>query len=627
MTSPLSPLLALLLFCIPAIVLFGRALGHWLDGDSQVRAVLTPAFALAPWLLAIHVVGRFTRSFPVGLVAGTLIIALAGVFLFVQQRKTKFSSKTGQRASRWMWLCAALAALGIAPTALGWAVHDELNQTGHMSLAAQMLNGVYPPRHNTFPSAELNYHYGFDLLVAVTAALTHLRVDKAIDAVTVFCWGWSFCVAWVLGERATGSRGVVIATTLLVGSGLPMLCAKDRPIEFMDLLGGCSIDGIWPNPPLVSYFFQHPWALGIPLALSTILVAHERRCRTIPRFCMIIALLVMLSLSQFTLFATLAPSIAAQEFFSSDIPPKRFLERLFGARFSLFRGILLVIAALVALFFATRIGGFFALAANRHGPTIIVRPQWGVTATFNGSLRWLAASFGFLIPLAFTGIFFVRRIRVLALCLFLGSLLVINTLRIKETWDIVKFATIGAIAAGILAGVTLDRLISIKRRYVGVPLAILLFLVTTGAGFAFPITFGWDAGRLPARTPRTPAALWGPDDEVTTFLRAHMKPGEVMYRAKYAGTYYAVWTGLPQVWTEKHATSFGFTPERVARRERLLRDFPSAPEPYVSESVRWFVLEKTRDPVLWDYADQWIAKRRAREVMKTGGLRVVELLR
>lgn len=626
MTSPLSPLLSLLLFCIPAIVLLGRSLGRWLDGDREVRAALTPAFALVPWLLAIHVIGRFTHSFSRGLVAGTLIAACAGILLFVQQKNTKFPSKNGKPASRWMWFCTALAVLGIAPMALAWAMHDELNQTGHMSLAAQMLNGVYPPRHITFPSDELNYHYGFDLLVAVTASLTRLRVDRAIDAVTIFCWGWTFCVTWVVGRRATGSRGHLIALTLLLGAGIPMLCAKDRAIEFADLLGGCSIEGLWPNPPIVSYFFQHPWTLGMPLVLSTILVLDERRCRTIPRYCMLIGLLVLLSLSQFTLFATFAPSLAAQEFFSSDVPPKRFIERLFGARFSFARGLMLVLVILVSLFFASHLGGFFAPTANHHGPTLVPRPDWGVTTTLKGTFRWIAASFGFVLPLGLIGLFFVSRIRVLLLCLLFGSLLVINTLRIKETWDIVKFATVAAIAAGILAGVTLDRIVSFKKRFVGIPLAILLFLAMTATGLIFSISFGLEVKWIPPQMPRTPLELVGPNDDVATFLRAHMKPGEVVYRSKPASLHYAIWAGLPQVWTEKHARSFGFAPGRIQRRERLFQRLPSAPKYYLAESVRWFVLDTSGDTVLSEHADVWIAEGRAREALKSGRLRVVELL-
>lgn len=627
MNSPLSPLLSLLLLCIPAIFLLGRALGRWLGADSQVRAVLTPAFALVPWLLAIHIVGRLVHSFSRGLVAGTLIAAFAGIGLFIQQKRSKFPGKTGERASWWMWLWTALAAAGIAPMAIFWAMHDELNQTGHMSLAAQMLNGVYPPRHIAFPSDELNYHYGFDLLVATTAALTRLRVDKAIDAVTVFCWGWTFSVAWVLGKRATGSRGLIIATMLLLGGGVPMLCAKDRPVEFSDLLGGCSIDGIWPNPPIVSYFFQHPWTLGLPLAISTVLVVDERRCRAIPRYCMIVALLVMLSLSQFTLFATFAPALAAQEFFSSDIPPKRFLERLLGARFSFVRGLLLVIAVLVALLIASRLGGFFAATANHQGPTLVIRPQFGVTISIKGTLRWLAASFGFVLPLGLIGVFFVPRIRVFVLCLLFGSLFIINTLRIKETWDIVKFATIGAIAVGILAGVTLDRIVSLKKRFVGIPLALVLFLAATASGFIFPIAFGLEYKRIPQQMPRTPPELTGQNNDVATFLRARVKPGEVVYRAKPASLYYAIWAGLPQVWTEKHARSFGFSASRIQRREKLFDVLPSAPEYYLAENVHWFVLDKAWDVVLIEHAEAWIGEGRAREVMQSGRLRVIELLR
>src|SRR4051794_4645955 len=102
---------------------------------------------------------------------------------------------------------------------------------------AEMVNGRYPRWHVEVPQAELNYHYGFDLLVGTMAALTRGRVDRVIDGITILFWGWSFCLAWVMGERVTNSRGVVVATTLLFGGGIPILCAYNRPMVASDVIG------------------------------------------------------------------------------------------------------------------------------------------------------------------------------------------------------------------------------------------------------------------------------------------------------------------------------------------------------------------------------------------------------
>lgn len=625
MTPPISSHFVLLLLLLPAIGLLGRAMANALGCERKVRAVITPALALAPWLLAMHVIGRMTHSFPLGLGIGTSLVAVAGIVFFVIQRKTARLYDRGRPSSPWMWIGAIIAAAILAPTALRWHLHDELNATGHMSLAAQMLNGVYPPRHITFPHAEMNYHYGFDLLVATTSALTRGRVDLVIDAIAILFWGWSFCLAWVLGDRVTNSRGAIVASSVLFAGGVSALCAQNRPPTLTDVIGYCDIGGVWPNPPVASYFFQHPWTLGVPMALATMLVVSDRESRRFPRLCIIALLLAVLSLSQFTLFAALSASVVAQELFSEKLPPGRGLQRFLGGGFSLQGGAQVLLAVLVALFIASRLGGFFSRDTDQHGPTLIV--QLGVTGKFNTTLRWIAASFGFLLPVGLLGLCFVRRIRVLAFCLIAGSLLVINTVRIKETWDIVKFATVGAISLGMMSGVTIDRLFSWKLRFLGRPLAILLFCTTTASGFAYLYLFGSEHKSVPSFFPRTTKPLSGPDAEVADFLRARIKPGELVYRARAMTLPYAYWAGLPQVWTEKHAKTFGFSPLRIHRRDDLFKNLPAGADRYIAEKVRWFVLDPNYDSVLLRHADGWIKTGRAQEVMKAGRLRVVELVR
>lgn len=625
MTPPISSSFVFLLLLLPAIGLLGRAIANALGCERKMRVVITPALALAPWLLTMHVIGRMTHSFPIGLGVGTSLVALLGIVVFIIQRKTTRHYDHGRPPSRWMWVGAVIAAAILAPTALGWHLHDELNATGHMSLAAQMLNGVYPPRHITFPHAEMNYHYGFDLLVATISALTRGRVDLVIDAIAVLFWGWSFCLAWVIGDRVTNSRGGIVASSLLFAGGIPGYCTKSEAPTVSEILGYCDIGGVWPNPPVASYFFQHPWTLGIPMALATVLIVSDRESRRVPRLCAVALLLAMLSLSQFTLFAALSASVVAQELFSAKLPPGRGLQRLLGGGFSLQRGGMLLFAVLVALFVASQLGGFFSRDTDRHGPTLVV--QWGVTGKPNTTWQWMIGSFGFLLPLGLLGLCFVRRIRVLGFCLIAGSLLVINTVRIKETWDIVKFATVGAISLGMLSGVTIDRLFSWKIRFLGRPLAILLFCATTASGFAYLYFFGSNHKSVPSFFPRTTTPLSGADAAVADFLRPRIKPGELVYRARVMTLPYAYWAGLPQVWTEKHAKTFGFSVGRIQRRENLFKKLPAAPEYYLQENVRWFVLDSYYDAALLKHADAWIKNGRATEVMKSGRLRVVELLR
>lgn len=624
LNSPLPLLCSLLLFLLPLVGLLGRSLAHFVSGDRSTRAVLAPAFALAPWLLIIHLLGRISHSFLFALIAGTSLTAIAGLMAFVRQRKSTLTP-TGSSPSRWMYVAAILAATLIAPFAFGRPMHDEIKTTGHMSIAGQILNDIYPPRHLTFPHAELNYHYGFDLLVAVTSALTRLRVDHAIDAVVLLCWAWTFCVAWVIGRRAARARGLMAATVLLFGGGIPILCAPNHVPTVAELIGSCKIDGLWVNPPLSSYFFQHPWTLGLPIALSIILLLGERKTRAIPRLLGVSLLVLMLSLSQFTLFTTLGASIVAQAFFAADGPPKRWLARLLGAPFSPGRGFAMLAAVLVAFLAATQLGGFFARDTDLGGPALVRHA--GVTESFSGTILWITASFGLLLPLGILGLALVPRLRVLGLCLLSGSLLVINTLRVQATWDIVKFATVTAIAASLFAGVLIDRVFSIRRRWLGLPLGIVLLAGSTAAGFAYPILIGLDLKSLPKTLERNVAPLSGADAEVASFLRGRVREGDLVYRAKVMTVYYAIWAGLPQVWLDQHSGAFGFSRARLNRRAKLLQSPPSEIEPYLAEHIRFFVLDPALDGALVRYADAWIAAGRAREIMNSGKLRVVEALR
>src|SRR5262249_21809291 len=124
---------------------------------------------------------------------------------------------------RWMWLSALFVTAYLAPSAIGWSFHDELFVTGHLSMASGIENGIYPPRHLSFPQLELRYHYGFDLLVAAVGSILRLNADRTIDLITLVAWGYSWCLAWAIGERFVGRGwGGGTAAVMLFGGGLPL---------------------------------------------------------------------------------------------------------------------------------------------------------------------------------------------------------------------------------------------------------------------------------------------------------------------------------------------------------------------------------------------------------------------
>src|SRR5262249_2463548 len=137
-------------------------------------------------LITVHAISYLSRSFLIGLWTGILSLALCGIFA------TVFGSDSAEKSqdhaewpSAWLWIGALGATSLMALAAIGWYFHDELFIVGHMSIVAEIQNNFYPPQNLAFAEFELRYHYGFALLTAIVTALFRLRIDVAIDFVTL----------------------------------------------------------------------------------------------------------------------------------------------------------------------------------------------------------------------------------------------------------------------------------------------------------------------------------------------------------------------------------------------------------------------------------------------------------
>ncbi|MGA9925355.1 MAG: hypothetical protein WBQ29_18315, partial [Isosphaeraceae bacterium] len=216
-----------------------------------------------------------------------------------------------------MVLSALAATAIIAPMTLSWAFHDEQLYTGHTGIIAQLQNDHYPPRHMTFPELEYRYHYGFDLAAAAVTAVLRVSPGVAIDIITLLSWSYTWCLLWVLGDELLGrGRGWLTAVITLFGGGLPYLLALPDGYYVARFVMICEVGGMDLNPPMISYFFQHPWALGLPLAVCATLIILDRRRAGFVRYISLALLLAALSFSQAVVFAALAGAIPVAEVFS-----------------------------------------------------------------------------------------------------------------------------------------------------------------------------------------------------------------------------------------------------------------------------------------------------------------------
>ena len=618
---PLPRALALLGLALPAVLLTGRDIACGLTPQRSLRAPLTPVLALALWLVSVHTAGLLTHSFIRGLTVGTLGVALADPAVRLARRAApaRHGGSMGRGAGPLALLVIALVTLPIIRMAFGWGFHDEDLITGHLSIGAQIDNDIYPPRHLTFASVPLHYHYGFDLLTACVAAIARTRIDVAIDVATVALWSAAAWLLWALGDLWFGrGRGwLTLALTLFAG-GLPV-CFNGKRLVVTELVGRCQVDEFPQLAPVVSSFFQHPWGLGVPLSLATILVfsarAHER---PLPRLCALSLLLTALSLGQVVLFMTLLPSVVAAELWYLLVIARRPLRDGLG----------IVAAAGAAVTAAVVLGSSFT-TLGAGSLTTRVHFGLGVVDGLSGALRWHVQSYALALPLALVGVWLLpRSARVLTALLVGGCLLVLNTFRYASSSDMVKFGVVAAIGMGLAGAAGIDRILR-RMRGKSMPvrvglagLAATLMLGATSGGVSFALFFFWE-GATRYYVPKIPP-LPSDDARAASFLRTKIRAGEIVYRRESSAVGYARWAGLPIPWSDWAVPAFGFPQERIDARADLMRRLPETTEEYLAEGIEWFVLDGL-DRRLNAHADHWIAAGSAARVATFGSLRVVKL--
>jgi hypothetical protein len=508
-----------------------------------------------------------------------------------------------------LWLVSLVLLL---PAALGWSFHDETPLNGHLSFIAQLQNGVYPPRFLTFPDFELRYHYGFSLACAALTGLLRLSVPAAIDLVTMAGWFLTACLAWVLGERWLGrGRGFWAAALVAFGGGVPFFCPGPEAAPAMRLLGVCALDDVILNPPVVSYVFQHPWALGLPLALAVLLVHLERAgARPLERRVVLGLLLAAAWLSQVAVFACLAATALALECLPEGRPRLRDVT-----------GAALTGLALAA--FAWLAGGFTTPRADSSQAELTLHA--GIAATAVHTLQWHLETFGLLLAGGLAGLVVLKRDRLPLLLLVAGSLLVVNLVRYAVAWDIEKFATITALGLSLLTAAALSELWERGRRVAWRALAVLGLLGSCAAGLAFPLTLAAEVDGIPEWVyPREPDPLPPEHALAVAWLREQASPGELVFCDVHLARAYAQQGGLSVPWIDGTVKYFGASRERIAARLAFLRAADPSPDAWLAQGFRWFVAGP-EDQRAQELARAWQDQGRAREVQAFGEVRVIRL--
>jgi hypothetical protein len=577
--------------------------------NRALSRMLAPGIGLAAWLLAIHVVGLLSHSYYAGLIGGTVLVAALGGASFRLKLPTEGRSS---RASRWMFVGMLVAVLPMVGPELRWSVHDECLVTSHISIPLEMQNGIYPPRHLTFPQFELRYHYAIDLAgAAFSSLLGNLDMKVAVHLLAILLWGYTFCLLWTWGQRCLGGRysGPVAAVTTLFAAGFPAFCRSLQPLSLY-LVSDCRSDEMWITPPVISNFLQHPWSLGIPLWIALLLIFDCREAamgsggRAVWWWATMTVLALALSLSQVVLFFCLVASVIA-------------VGCLDGFRLSPGRILLFIPWGLAVLRIAILLRGFFATVAEPQGIGIEFHPFWTDHRIWQWA-SWHLQSFGFLLPLGLLGLAFVRKERLLFSLLVAGSLLVRSFFRYTHSWDIVKFTMVTQVAFALLSAAVLTRAFeSRKFRLLGV--LGLAGCIAFGVGWSVALSLDMPKRFFCKELGPRP----GPDQAAIDFLRLRIGAGEGVFRTENADAYSA-YGGLPQPNWDAGVLSFGFSDWLFSARQTLMQNPSAAPEDYSRQAFQWMVLGP-KDGQLLTFAERWAADGRAQLAAEFPPLRVYHL--
>lgn len=609
-TLPSSPALVGLVLALPFIPYAGAWLTSRAVADPEGRRVLAPGVGVASWLVTTEAVARIVHDFITGLVIGTIAIALVGLW-YVRNCLTRRVPLVPRAIRHKMDLVFMVGTFIVIVPAVGRYAHDELFRTGHLALVSQFENGTFPPRFSQFAELEFPYHYGFDLIAAAWGTILRLSASRAIDVTTTLAWFYTAWLGCYLGRKLCGARrGTIAGLLVLFGGGIHLFCTSPKASLGHKLMGVCNVDGIWANPPLGSYFFQHPFGLGIPFFLTILsLLADRAAGANRARYVVFAILFLALSQSQFVLFVCGSTAFVVAESFHRR---RRDFRRVAGA----------IGSVLFAWIGAIFLGGFLTDTGPRQKIALVF--HLGATNHLWDTLIWTARTYGILLPIGLAGLFRLRREKLFVALVASGAFLVPNLVRYRFTWDIVKFATVAELALALsTAAFCIHMLERYRSGKLGPIFSKTLASIIVIGGIGWSISFHAAAW---LRVPDTcfdaaPATYRADDAAVISYLRRHVKPGESVYRSYLISSAYSQWGGLSTPWPDE-AESFGFAPQITRARRRFLKTLPPDAPTYAAHRIVWFVLDSS-DTRLRKHGHQWVQDGLADIVLQQGDLLVL----
>jgi hypothetical protein len=594
--NPQPAWLPLLLLALPGIVLAAGFLNAAIFPTPGRPLCTIPAIGIVLALLPTHILAVLTGSLSIGLAVAWAMIALSGYAGILSRPSTVHSLFTSEHPGRARRLAiAALATLPIILPTILLNFHDEAYFNQHDAIIAHLQNGTYPPHYLYEPSLPFRYHYGFDLAAAIMTGLLRIRVDQAIDLLTLALWPLMFLLLWRVGEHFGGARaGLLVSLIVCFAGGAPAIA------QIGSTCPHCSANGLEVDPPFISYYFQHPWSIGVPIFCLAVL---QRASLPLVRnkFLGVSALVfsvAMLSLCQVVLFVMTVAAFGLAELWS--------LARLRNRQ-----SVLVLLGLAVSLLIAGGLGGFFvtgSLPPAGSGTPLIAGLQirdFAAPRSVLGQIQWDLASFGPLLIFGTAGLFRVRCGKVFLTMLTAPALIIVNVLRYQYTWDIVKFGTVSFIALAIGAGVALSDLWGWADNRVRKTVCVSLIGALLLQGLLYP--FGQLTAYSSESRPRFSVQMIRPyfsvaypvdrdDAGAVSFLRTHMGASEIVYRRIEKSEPYAIWGGLPTQASVYPADSgnndqYGLGEAKFAARAQLAAVTQNWLDRLKAEHISWVVTD------------------------------------
>jgi hypothetical protein len=546
--NPQPAWLPLFLLVLPGIAFSAFAINQAIFPHGERPLCTVPAIGIVLALLPTHALALAFGSLTLGLAAAWTVIGVAGyVWIYQHWREFRFTLAIEHPGWARRLGIAALATLPIVLPTILLNFYDEANFNGHHAMIAHLQNGTYPPRYLYEPTLPLRYHYAFDLAGAIVTGLLRVRLDHAVDLLTLALWPCMFLLLWRVGEYVGGRRaGLYVALAVCFSGGWPALAWAGAACGF------CTVNGIRINPPFIQHFFQHPWGIGVPLFCLAVLqrAALPRLTNRALGVAVLICTLALLSLSEAVLFVSAVVAMALTEAWCFV----RFRDRC-AAEVFLAISASVVIAKLIGGFF---VSGPFPPTGGIFGTAFYLREFSGSDAVL-GQAQWNVASFGAVLILGIVGLLRSKRDKMFLLILAALTLVITNLLEYKHTWDIAKFGVVSFIALAIGAGIVLSDLrawATTNRIRTMIFDLFVVAVVAQGAPYPFIMLWAYDPGPRPPPSNQTISQMIRPyfslaypvdpdNAAAVSFLRTHLLPSEIVYRSVPKVEPYAIWGGLP----------------------------------------------------------------------------------